>query len=314
MIQQQFCAPQASSRNLYWNSTRAGQVARQACPDGATGSASWICDFERLRFVPLLSPDFSQCNSIWLARLARQLDQMLEASPSKQVANAELGRQQDERTIRMILEELNQMAQTKLLFGEDLKRIDIMISQMIAQLRSLSVITGGWRSSAFSDGPGNSIQEELFAKLASIVSSLFDPSKRSAWLELQPAEASRRLEGRLLNHLKESGLMLANSMGSSGGEPVMYANILAGITVINSNNGDQALRAANWDGSTGELNLFTGNRQQLSPLLNRFAMSVESFSDLGEQSQSEFRLQTALLKELLSNGKFAELILLQMLL
>lgn len=241
-----YCGPQ-NSRNLYWNFTRAGQSARQSCPDGSIGRASWLCDAERLRFRPAWSADFSQCKSIWLQRLANQLDSLLESASNKQQSNnGELIRQQNEQTLRMVLNDLALMARTKDLFSEDLKRIDIMIGQIIAQLRSLSVSisapSNSWRTSATqqpANNPFGTLYEELFSKLVSIVSSLFDKSQRFAWLEVQPAELRRRLERRFLNHLKESGAMLAGSLSASQqlGEPAQtwrQANVFANITVINS--------------------------------------------------------------------------------
>lgn len=313
--QQRFCSPQTSARNLFWNLTRAGQVARQSCPDGATGRASWLCDQERLRFAPAVSPDFSQCRSIWLARLAHQLNQMLEA-PGKQQQSADMIRQQDEQMLRLVLGELALMARTKELFGEDLKRIDIMISQIIAQLRSLAVLFGGagsqnsWRPA----GSLSALYEQLFGKLANILSSLFDLGQRSAWLELQPAELRRRLELRLVSHLKEAGLMLASSMTreqlAEQLQSVKQANVAAGITVINQQNFNSN---SNWrqmgsEGPASELGAFQQQQPAAASVFTRpfgFNRPLE-LAEPGEpaqQASAEFRLQPGLASELVANGE-----------
>lgn len=274
-----FCPAQSGSRNLYWNLTLAGQVARQNCPDGSLGKASWFCDPERLRFAPVWSADFSQCRSSWLQRLANQLSQMLEA-PSKQLASQS---GQKEQTLRVVLNDLALMARTKQLFGEDLKRVDIMISQMIAQLKSVSVLFGG----PASNWPGvnlASLHEELFTKLADIIASLFDRSQRSAWLELQPAEL-RRLEMRYLNHLRDSGLLLASS------EPertiqVRQSNLLAALTVIRG-------QSEQWQ-QLDTLNRFV---TELDSQLNHFKIQ-QDLSPKGESRSVPFFLQSIIFANL----------------
>ena len=55
------CAP-VFARNLYWNWTRAGDVAIQPCPEGATGLARWACDAHAFSFHGI-QPDMSDCKS-----------------------------------------------------------------------------------------------------------------------------------------------------------------------------------------------------------------------------------------------------------
>lgn len=251
VIQQQpaaalYCGPQTSSRNMFWNYTRAGQTASQSCPAGSLGKASWFCEPERLRFRPSWSADFSQCRSVWLQRLAGQLEQLLEAPGKTGSAAADLVRQQHEQTMRSVLNELALMARTKELFGEDLKRIDIMIGQIIAQLRSLSVSVAGslpaFGSAAGAPPFGSSLYEELFGKLLQLVSALFELAQRNAWLEVHPGDMRRRLELRFLGHLRESGAMLAGSLVGQQPQSWRQPNAFAAITVINGLEADQAQR------------------------------------------------------------------------
>ena len=55
------CAP-VFARHLYWNWTRAGDVAIQPCPEGSTGLARWACDAHALSFRGG-QPDMSDCKS-----------------------------------------------------------------------------------------------------------------------------------------------------------------------------------------------------------------------------------------------------------
>lgn len=324
----QYCPPQSSSRNLYWNYTRAGSAARQACPEGSSGKTSWYCDPERLRFTPLWSPDFTQCKSTWLARLANQLDHMLEM-PSKQQLSTDALKQQNEQILKVVLNDLALMARTKELFSEDLKRIDIMISQIITQIRSLSALYGSanfnsWRSppssaANFNIGGGitpsgnglnsfNIMYEDLFNKLVNIVSSLFDTSQRSAWLDMQPNEYRKKLEQRFLNHLKDAGILLATSANQLS--PTMefrQANVFASLTVIN--NGLSAATSSRFSPlNTNLMDSLVGNDfnlQQLSKLSNKFTTLEDNNQQQMDNQLSEFKINASILRELVTNGKFA---------
>jgi len=261
-----FCAAQLSVRNLFWNSTRVGQLARQNCPDGSIGRVSWLCDGELGRFVPIQSPDFSQCRSIWLARLVQQLEQFLESAPSfvpnaSRVASNEQLRLHNERALKSLLNELMLMTSTKQLFAEDLRRLEVMLGQMLSHMRSLAVLlspntapntndhslgqqnndqswpqTNSFQSGSDSLGP---LYEEFVLRLAAILSNLFDWTQRSAWLELGDEQAARLLEARLLGHLRDAGQLWANSIewnksgATSGGtRAIRQPNVAAQVTVI----------------------------------------------------------------------------------
>jgi hypothetical protein len=298
--QQQYCSPQISSRNLFWNFTRSGQLARQPCPEGSGDRwVSWLCDPERLRFVPALSPDFTQCQSTWLARLNQQLYQMLEVPTSRQQLSPS-ARQQDEQMIKSILGELSLLTKTKELFSGDLRRIDDMINQMIAQLKSASNLAAANPAAApINSYPGQtqlvSIYSEMFAQLASICSSLFDSFQRNAWLELPSAEARRHLEARLLNHLKEAGLMFAQSLTPDqlvDMQPIRQPNVVAGISVIMNNQLRPMAAASSPEKASNELNL----SGRLYDDNNGALLS-------SDDNNAGFKLSPQLLTELAADGK-----------
>lgn len=291
---QVFCAPQRSAHNLYWNYTRRGQVARQSCPDGFSGTASWTCEAQSGRFAPAWSPDFSQCRSIWIQRLALQLEQLLKwppaaSRPQQQVGDFYAG-QQNEIALKALLNDLALKARTTKLFSEDLRRIDAMINQIIAHFKSLSVAgLNSWRPQPTSSANLSQMYEVLLGKIVDIVSSLFDLSQRNAWLEIQPLER-KRLEQRYLNHLRDSGLLMASSQPLAALEqlPLRQANVFAGITVINSNN--------------------FNSRFQLDPDSNDFNLQLKQLQSNAktdpENQINEFKVHTQLLRELLALGKF----------
>lgn len=321
--QRGFCQPQASARNMHWNFTRAGTMAKQKCPDGSIGEASWLCDANRLRFWPQWSPDFSRCRLSWLERLSQQLDRMLE-SPGKQAA-PEMTRAQNEQILKQILNDLTLMTRSKELFSEDLERIDIMLSQILAQFRSLSVVFGSfdsWRSPVLQGGARTNnfayLFEDLFKKLVDVVSNLFDASQRSAWLEIKQASERQRLELRFLGHLKEAGLLMANVFGASLAnyqfEPIRQPNVFAGFAVIN-NNGGLEFSSSMESSSPNSLVLSNSEdsnelkvqlRQSQSTGNNRFSSSQQPQLDEDGQQQTlnEFRLNLNVLRELTAKGKF----------
>lgn len=84
-----FCGPR-TSRNLFWNLTRVGEVNVQPCPGGATGIAKWRCVYaqpqvhypavegenNKVQVVwQPLTPDLTHCRSLWLNSLEVRVNQ-----------------------------------------------------------------------------------------------------------------------------------------------------------------------------------------------------------------------------------------------
>lgn len=59
-------------RDMLWNWTYVGSVARQPCPGGASGFANWRCLMNTKTRTPMWfpsTPDFSDCKSAWFQSL-----------------------------------------------------------------------------------------------------------------------------------------------------------------------------------------------------------------------------------------------------
>ena len=63
--------PPVTTRNLFWNWTSSGDLAIQPCPGGSSGFAKWRCGSDSAWYLG--SPDLSECQSHWLARLEARL-------------------------------------------------------------------------------------------------------------------------------------------------------------------------------------------------------------------------------------------------
>lgn len=248
MIQQQnepltspqfYCQPQTSSRNLFWNYTRIGVQAYQSCPEGSTGQVHWLCAVTGAtgtgRFHPIASPNFGQCRTKWLERVARQLGSLLDYNGIGSTTNGHAfvdasGTPTGEwRSLNAIMDDLVQLTSVRQLFSEDLKRIDIMFGQTLAQLRSFGAINGAGSgliltqttstfvpatNSDSSNSNSNNVYEQFLIKLCSIVANLFEQSQRTGWLEMAPLERAK-FEQQLVGRIREAALLVAQSVASA---------------------------------------------------------------------------------------------------
>ena len=64
------CQP-VRARGLFWNWTSVAEVAIQPCPGGTSGFARWQCGEDGLWMLP--TPDLSECQAHWVARLEARL-------------------------------------------------------------------------------------------------------------------------------------------------------------------------------------------------------------------------------------------------
>lgn len=212
-----FCGP-TNARNLFWNVTRVGDVNVQPCPGGATGIAKWRCvlmkrislddDDEmplsstqtplcngtncvniRLRnFEPTwhpLTPDLTQCRSLWLSNLEVRVSQR-------------------DSSLISIANDLSEVTSSKTLYGGDM-----LVTTKIIQTMSEKMFHD---KETF---PDQRLREAMILELLQGVvktgSNLLDESQLSSWLDLNQ-EDQMRVATSLLTGLEENAFLLADTI------------------------------------------------------------------------------------------------------
>lgn len=211
-----FCGS-TNARNLFWNMTRVGDVNVQPCPGGATGIAKWRCvlmkkislDEEdeiasstqaplcnasscinlRLRnFEPTwhpLTPDLTQCRSLWLNNLEVRVNQR-------------------DSSLISIANDLSEVTSSKTLYGGDM-----LVTTKIIQTMSEKMYHD---KETF---PDQRLREAMILELLQGVvktgSNLLDESQLSSWLDLNQ-EDQMRVATSLLTGLEENAFLLADTI------------------------------------------------------------------------------------------------------
>lgn len=172
-------------RNLYWNVTRAGDVAVQTCPGGATGLARWRCVGQGDTAVWYRgTPDLSECRSVWLTVLENRV---IEGD-----------------VILSISSELSQVTNnSRVLYGGDMmittKIIRNMAEKMTQNVR------------AYSDYKQRQVAvKELLLGVIKTGSNLLDKAQLPSWKDLSHQE-QMRVATSLLIGLEENAFLLANA-------------------------------------------------------------------------------------------------------
>ena len=179
--------PPRNIRALRWSWTVPGGVARQACPPGTTGEASWTCGLtvdpgtgaSSPAWSPA-SPDLSQCQSVWMEKIISEL-----------------------RTSDLIINLANDLMQyvsVNALYGKDItSAIDamtIIAEKMQYQLREIP--TREQREA---------MVMELVQSLTKIASFLLADKNLPAWQDLPAAQQTRFLTN-FISALERTGSLL----------------------------------------------------------------------------------------------------------
>lgn len=230
-----FCGP-INARNLFWNMTRVGDVNVQPCPGGATGIAKWRCvlmkritlDEEddssstqtpicngtscinlRLRnFEPTwhpLTPDLTQCRSLWLNNLEVRVNQR-------------------DSSLISIANDLSEVTSSKTLYGGDMlvttKIIQTMAEKMYHDKETF---------------PDQRLREamilELLQGVVKTCSNLLDESQLSSWLDLNQ-EDQMRVATSLLTGLEDNAFLLADTIIRERNVIQKFKNILLSVRVM----------------------------------------------------------------------------------
>ena len=159
--------PPRNIRALSWSWTRPGTVARQQCPPGTVGWASWTCvsSDDTVHWSPA-SPDLSQCQSVWMEKIIHELRK------SEQILT--------------LANDLMQYVSVNALYGGDIKSaidaVTIIAEKMQYQLRAIP--TREQREA---------MVMELVQSLTKIGSYLLSDDNMAAWQDLPRSQQTRFL-------------------------------------------------------------------------------------------------------------------------
>ncbi|XP_050526873.1 latrophilin Cirl [Daktulosphaira vitifoliae] len=205
------CPPE-TSRSLFWNWTKAGEEAVQACPGGAAGVARWRCQ-SLIAGIPIRippTPDLSECRSVWLSSLEGRLHQG--------------------DSIISIANDLSQVTDSKPLYGGDMMTTTKMLRDL-AQKMEKDMVTF----------PDKQQQEAMVTDLLQCVvrigSNLLNVSQYSSWRDLAFNE-QMRVATNLLVGLEENSFLLADIMMKEKTITHSVKNIYLSVRVISTQNVD----------------------------------------------------------------------------
>ena len=194
--------PPVTTRNLFWNWTSSGDLAIQPCPGGSSGFAKWRCGSDSAWYLG--SPDLSECQSHWLARLEARLR---KGEPVVTLAN-----------------ELADLASERTLYGGDLG----MITQLLQSLAHRA------RQELFST-PSQEEKERVTGSLAiatlRVGNALLEDQHMAAWADLQPVERAQ-VGSNLVLALQENAFFQAESINVEKNILTEESNLVSSMRIM----------------------------------------------------------------------------------
>lgn len=197
-----YCQP-VVARDIFWNWTRAGDVAVYPCPGGARGDARWQCGVNPVKWLSD-RPDLSGCNSFWVGDLERRIQ------GSASVVN--LG------------SELSQKTRVKSLYGGDLLHTTSIVQQLLSKMEDKL-------DQASESYQRQQVVEELMNSVVDFSSNLLEEHQRSAWGDLPPME-QRAAASSLLEGLERNAMLMVKSHSSSMNYSRLQSNIMVAVRVL----------------------------------------------------------------------------------
>ncbi|XP_031440561.1 adhesion G protein-coupled receptor L3-like isoform X11 [Clupea harengus] len=189
----EFCNPTVDA-DVTWPKTRQGLVARQPCPSGTIGSATFSC-LGPEGYWDLQGPDLSNCTSLWV----NQINQKLRAG----------------ETAALIARELSEQTKGHIHPGDisyTVRAMGQLVELLDVQLRNLT--PGGKDSAARSL---NKLQKRERAcrffvqAMVETANNLLQPQAQSVWRELSAGEQLRAAT-MLLDTVEQGAFVLADNL------------------------------------------------------------------------------------------------------
>jgi len=196
------CPPQ-TSRDLFWNWTRTGDVAIKICPQGSTGFARWACGSDGAWSSE--HPNLSECQSTWLTRMEQSL-------------------QSNSAPLNTIAMELAASSETKTLYGGDFT-VAAKIMQALAHRLSQELYVMA------SQEDKETLVAELMQSIMKTTSNLLDKQHSVAWLDLDERKRSIAATALMLA-IEENALLLAETINSEKHLFEATNNVLASIRIM----------------------------------------------------------------------------------
>merc|ERR1719192_2709299 len=207
--------PPRNIRALRWSWTVPGGVARQACPPGTTGEASWTCgltvDPGTGASSPVWSPsspDLSQCQSVWMEKIITEL------KTSDLIIN--------------LANDLMQYVSVNALYGGDIKSaidaMTIIAEKMHYQLRSIPTME-----------QREAMVMELAQSVTKTASSLLSDGNIPAWQDL-PLSQQNRFLSNFIVALEKTGALLPGAVALDQEVSMSSDNLLLTVRKISFRN------------------------------------------------------------------------------
>ncbi|NXD12907.1 AGRL3 protein, partial [Nothocercus nigrocapillus] len=187
------CDP-VEARDVMWSRTRQGQVAKQPCPIGSIGVATFRCLAPDGIWEPQ-GPDLSNCSSPWINHITQKM------KSGEMAAN--------------IARELAEHTRNHLYAGDITYSVSAMVqlvNLLDVQLRNLT--PGGKDSAARSLNKLQKRERSCRAYVQAMVetvNNLLQPQALSAWRDLNASE-QQRAATKLLDTVEDSAFVLADNL------------------------------------------------------------------------------------------------------
>ncbi|KAK0161858.1 hypothetical protein PV327_008263 [Microctonus hyperodae] len=204
--------PAIAARQLFWNVTRAGDIAVQSCPGGANGLARWRCVATEDSAVWYRdSPDLSECRSLWLTSLENRVT--------------------EGDTILGISSDLSLVTNnSRILYGGDMM-ITTKIVKNMAEKMSQNIRN-------YQDPRQREVSvTELLQGVVRTGSNLLDKAQMASWKDLSHQE-QMRVATSLLIGLEENAFLLADTLHHQKTIMQEGKNILMEVRVLDTRNID----------------------------------------------------------------------------